>query len=222
MAHCLLRILDGLVNTVKVQLGLWKGTARGCRKILRGLYFYIPILTEKLSHFTNKARDQDFEPFRSWFISKSNAYDFTWSCLLRWLFEPSQNTKCSRIGNINYEQASAWRRRPRRPGFPNSMLPSWDSWFLSQMFAHQAQRLWTKTRTSATTIRTGTRASKVQDGEDVDVPRSPDYEDDTIFTSNKNVEYSWCSEVEQSAMKSMNNLVSETIRWLKIVLIKAI
>ena len=185
MAHCLLRILDGLVNTVKVQLGLWKGTARGCRKILRGLYFYIPILTEKLSHFTNKARDQDFEPFRSWFISKSNAYDFTWSCLLRWLFEPSQNTKCSRIGNINYEQASAWRRRPRRPGFPNSMLPSWDSWFLSQMFAHQAQRLWTKTRTSATTIRTGTRASKVHYGEDVDVPRSPDYEDDTIFTSNK-------------------------------------
>ena len=33
-----------------------------------------------------------------------------------------------------------------------------------------------KTRTSATTIRTGTRTSKIQDGEDVDVLRSPGIE----------------------------------------------
>ena len=34
--------------------------------------------------------------------------------------------------------------------------------------------LWTKTRTSAMTIRTGARDSKIPDGENVDVLRSPD------------------------------------------------
>ena len=37
---------------------------------------------------------------------------------------------------------------------------------------HQSRRPWTKIRTSATTSGTGTRASKFQDGEDVDVLRS--------------------------------------------------
>ena len=61
----------------------------------------------------------------------------------------------------------------RRPGFSNSLFPSWDSWFLTQMFAYQARRPRTKTRMSAMTIRTGTRDSKSQGGEDVDVLRSP-------------------------------------------------
>ena len=34
-------------------------------------------------------------------------------------------------------QASAGRRRPRRPGFPHSLLPSWESDFVSRKFAHQ-------------------------------------------------------------------------------------
>ena len=71
------------------------------------------------------------------------------------------------------DQASSERRRSRRPGFSNSLFPSWDSCFVSQKFDHQSQRPWTKTRTSATTLGTGTRASKIQDGVDVDVSRSP-------------------------------------------------
>ena len=59
-------------------------------------------------------------------------------------------------------QASAGRRRPRRPRFLNSFFPSWDFCFASLKFAHQPQRPWTKTRT-------GTRASIIQDSEDVDV-----------------------------------------------------
>ena len=34
-------------------------------------------------------------------------------------------------------QASSERRRPRRPGFPNSVFSSWDSCLLPQIFAHQ-------------------------------------------------------------------------------------
>ena len=37
-------------------------------------------------------------------------------------------------------QACAGRRRPRRPGFQNSLLPSLDSWFEPQKFAHQPRR----------------------------------------------------------------------------------
>ena len=81
-------------------------------------------------------------------------------------------------------QVSAERRRPRRPGFSNSLLPSLEFHFVSQMFADQPRRPWTKNRTSAMTLgtknrtsaitlRTGTRASKSQDGKDVDVLRSP-------------------------------------------------
>ena len=69
--------------------------------------------------------------------------------------------------------ASLGRRRPCRPGFPNPVFSSWDPWFLSQMFAHQARRPWTKTRKSATTIR---RDSKIRDDEDVDVLRSSGWE----------------------------------------------
>ena len=39
--------------------------------------------------------------------------------------------------------------------------------------AHQPRRPWTKTRTSASSLETVTRASKIQDGEDVDVLRRP-------------------------------------------------
>ena len=57
---------------------------------------------------------------------------------------------------LSFTQAFAGRRRrPRCPGLPNSILPSRDSWFLSHIFAHQAPRSWTKTRTSATSIKTG-------------------------------------------------------------------
>ena len=50
---------------------------------------------------------------------------------------------------------------------------------LYQKLAYQPKRAWTKTRTSATTLGTGTRASKIKDGEDVDVLRTPGkaYED---------------------------------------------
>ena len=67
-----------------------------------------------------------------------------------------------------------FRYIPRRPGFSNFLFPSWDSWFLSQMMAHQVRRPWTRTRTSAMTIRSGTRDSQIQDDEDVDVLRSSD------------------------------------------------
>ena len=57
----------------------------------------------------------------------------------------------------------------RRPGFSNPLLPSGSMIeLLSQMFAHQAGKPWTTTRTFAMKIRTG-RYSKIQDGEDVDV-----------------------------------------------------
>ena len=69
--------------------------------------------------------------------------------------------------------ASAERRRPRRPRFPNSGFPQTDSCFASLNFDYQSRRPWTKTRTSATTLRKGMRASIIQDGEDVDVLRSP-------------------------------------------------
>ena len=59
-------------------------------------------------------------------------------------------------------QASVERRRPRRPGFSNLLLPSWDSWFLSFTKHEDHER---KTRTK----------NKIQDGEDVDVLRSPDW-----------------------------------------------
>ena len=49
---------------------------------------------------------------------------------------------------------------PPRPKFPNSLFPSWDSCLLSHKFSHQPRRLWTTTRTSATTLGTGTRASR--------------------------------------------------------------
>ena len=66
-----------------------------------------------------------------------------------------------------------YNRRPRRPGFPR---PSSDAWFLSEMFADQARRPWTKTRTSAMTISTGTSDSTIQGGEDVKVLRSLAYD----------------------------------------------
>ena len=47
-----------------------------------------------------------------------------------------------------------------------------DSSFVSQKVAHQPGRPWTKTRTSATILGTGTRASKIQGGEDVEVLRN--------------------------------------------------
>ena len=71
------------------------------------------------------------------------------------------------------DQASAGRRHPGRPEFSNSLLSSWDPWFLSEMFADYARRPFTKTRTSVMTISTGTRDSKTKDGKDVDVLRSP-------------------------------------------------
>ena len=52
---------------------------------------------------------------------------------------------------LSLSQASVGRRRPRRPGFSNSLLPPWESYIVSQKFAHQPRRTWTKTRTSART-----------------------------------------------------------------------
>ena len=69
-------------------------------------------------------------------------------------------------------QVSAGRPRPRHPWFANSLFPSWDSCFVSQKLANQPRRPWTKTMTPTTTLGAGTRASKIQDGEDVDVMRS--------------------------------------------------
>ena len=75
---------------------------------------------------------------------------------------------------INLYKTSPGRRRPRRPRFLNSVILSRDSWFLSQLLAHQSRSPWTKTSKSATFIRTGIRDSKIQDGEDINVLRSPD------------------------------------------------
>ena len=71
------------------------------------------------------------------------------------------------------QQATAGCRRPRPPRFPYFLILFWESWVLFQMFAHQEWRPYKKTRTSATTIRTGMRDSMIQDGEDVDILRSP-------------------------------------------------
>ena len=59
---------------------------------------------------------------------------------LRWLI-PSLGIKAP----IYSKQASAERRRPRRPGFPNSLFPSWDSWFVSRcLLKHENNgRNWT-------------------------------------------------------------------------------
>ena len=71
----------------------------------------------------------------------------------------------------------------------------WSHWSLDSLlnlvrnnFANWNINLWsgllrtsTKTRTSASTLGTGTRASKIQDGEDVDVLRSPDLETGPLF-----------------------------------------
>ena len=51
------------------------------------------------------------------------------------------------------------------------------SCFVSQKIAHQPRRPRTKTGASATTLGIGTRASKIQDGKDVEVLRSPDYQE---------------------------------------------
>ena len=66
------------------------------------------------------------------------------------------------IPDLYLKMASAGCQRPRRPGFSNSLFLFWESWFLSQMFAHQARRPWTKTRTCVMIMRTGTRDSKIQ------------------------------------------------------------
>ena len=125
-------------------------------------------------------------------------------------------------------------RRPRRPGPSSSLFPSWDSRFLSQMFAHQTRSPWSKTRTSAMTIRTGTRDSKIQDGEDVDVPRSLALESILIPISpwplncwNANFGLAWISSLfhlyprvpnrpfwwwnSHNMVQSVNNLLDHTV-----------
>ena len=56
--------------------------------------------------------------------------------------------------------------------------PSWISKFLVSVLSIpkgcSPRRPWTKTRTSATTLGTGTRASNIQGGEDLEVLRSSD------------------------------------------------
>ena len=54
-----------------------------------------------------------------------------------------------------------------------SLSPSRDSCFVSQKLLYQSRMPLAKTRTFATTLRTGTRAWKIRDGEDIDVLRSP-------------------------------------------------
>ena len=91
---------------------------------------------------------------------------FSWFVKLRIKFD----TKILK----NHYQAYVGRRRPHRPGLPNSLFPPWDFCFAIQKLVHQQRRPWMKTRASATTLGTGTRASKIQDGEDADVLGSPD------------------------------------------------
>ena len=55
-------------------------------------------------------------------------------------------------------QAFVGRQRPHRPGFPNSLFSSWHFYFVSKKFVHQLWRPWD---------------SKIQDGENVEVLRSP-------------------------------------------------
>ena len=56
---------------------------------------------------------------------------------------------------VEYEiitQGSAGRPRPHRPRFPNSLLSSWDSCFLSPKFAHHPRRSRTSFRSGRTKI----------------------------------------------------------------------
>ena len=52
-------------------------------------------------------------------------------------------------------QASAGRRRPRRPWFSNSLLPPWYYCVVSQKLCHLPRRPWARTRTFAATLGTG-------------------------------------------------------------------
>ena len=107
-----------------------------------------------------------FQVWRSWSFAiilnlmKTDA----WSFAILWNDQKRILQRNHHVGSTI--QASAGRRRPRRPGFPNSLFQSWDSCFVSEKVAHQPRKPWTKTRTSATTLGTGTRASKIQDGEE--------------------------------------------------------
>ena len=70
----------------------------------------------------------------------------------------------------------------RRP--PYSLFVPCDSSFVSQKFSHQPRWPLTKTRTSETTLGTGTGVSKIQDDEDVDVLGSPALYLDLILQTN--------------------------------------
>lgn len=97
------------------------------------------------------------------------------------LFSRSKNPSCDQsTASKIYLQTflQSWRScirtwPPQDPfGYPNSFFPPWDISALSQKVAYQSRSPWTKIRTSATTL--GTWTSKIQDGEGVDVLRSPD------------------------------------------------
>ena len=74
--------------------------------------------------------------------------------------------------------------------------PSWISEFLVSVlkllifihkFLRRTQSPWTKARTSVATLRTGTRASKIHDGEDVDDLTSPVSASEVPFLQHKNI-----------------------------------
>ena len=69
---------------------------------------------------------------------------------------------------LNSDQASTDRRRPRYPEFPNFLRPETRILYPRTLATNQEVR-GRKLECNGT----GTRASKIQDGEDLGVPRSP-------------------------------------------------
>ena len=73
-----------------------------------------------------------------------------WQLYLNWSkFKPTKWSDLVHSGTVSYEpgqffvsfnQASTGRRPPRHPGVPNSLIPSWESCFVSQKIFHQERR----------------------------------------------------------------------------------
>jgi len=112
----------------------------------------------------------------NWMYSRSLWY-FRSTASLKWPIQYRTVQKCSNFENFSMvpwdifnlvpNQAFAGRRRPRRPGVRYSLSPSRDRPLLP------SKKEMTKTRITVTTNRARTRGSKFQDGEHIDVLRSP-------------------------------------------------
>ena len=82
------------------------------------------------------------------------------------LLTKSESSNNFETSDSDSDQAFSGHRRPRRPGVSNNffiticVFPSLNSWFLSQIFAHQARMAWKKTRKYEMTITDGNEGQK--------------------------------------------------------------